>query len=65
MNAMTDDGARPEKPGARVDVDVASRLGKQCGDARDLGLVFVGVDLDVAIRKFARKGARRLKLRLS
>ena len=57
MNAMAEDRSWPKKPGPRIDVDIASRLGKECRDARDLRLVLVGVGLDVELAGNSRASA--------
>ena len=64
MNAMAEHRARTGQARPRVDVDIASRFREQRRDAGDLGLVFIGVGLDVAVRKLARQGARGVQLRL-
>ncbi len=64
MNAVAEHGPWPSQPRPRVDVDIVLRLRIELGDAGDLGLVLVGVGLDIATRELTHQGARRFKLGL-
>ena len=39
----------PSEARPRIHVDIAFRLGKECGDPRDFRLVLVGVSLHIAV----------------